>query len=135
MVHLLSGCGGNSHQVVADRNACLSCHNSSFAIDETAAYKMVNPVYSSTGELSVVVSGAKSFYVCQAMGTTQENKPPVPLLLRGPLSVTEGEPYEVSLEPGNYLLVIQDSGKVVSQLVIVDAATTQKTTDTITLKL
>ena len=58
-----------------------------------------------------------------------------PLLLRGPLSVTEGEPYAVSLEPGNYLLVIQDSGKVVSQLVIVDAATTQKTTDTIALKL
>ena len=132
----LTGCGTKAHQVVADESACLACHTSSFAVDRNGSFSTKGAVYSATGQLSVTVTGVDTFYVCRAMPTTQgENAIPVAILLRGPISITQGEPFALSLEAGNYLLVIQKDGKVKSQLVIVDASTAEKTVDAITLKL
>ena len=132
----LTGCSGNAHQVVTDKNACLSCHAAGFAVDESASYKMTGAVYSATGQVGVVVSGTKWFYVCRAVGTTVgSNKPPVPILLHGPITITEGEPHGIVLDPGNYLIVAQEGGVVRSQLLVVDPNTTEKPVNTITLKL
>ena len=132
----LTGCGTKAHQVVADQNACLSCHNASFAPAPDGKFSTSGAVYSATGQLTVTVTGVDSFFVCRAVPTTQGEKAiPVPILLRGPISVTQGEPYALTLEPGNYVLVAQKEGKVANALIIVDASTTQKTTDAITLKL
>ena len=132
----LTGCGAKAHQVVSDEGVCLSCHNDSFAVDRTGAYSTKGAVYSTTGQLAVTVTGADSFYVCRPMATTLGEKAiPVAILARGPISVTQGEPYALTLEPGSWLLVIQKEGKVASQLVIVGDSPAGKTVDAVTLKL
>ena len=132
----LAGCGTKSHQVVADQNACLSCHNASFAPALDGIFSTSGAVYSATGQLTVTVTGVDSFFVCRAVPTTQGEKAiPVPILLRGPISITQGEPFALTLEPGSYVLVAQKEGKVANQLIIVDASTAEKTTDAVTLKL
>ena len=132
----LTGCGAKAHQVVADESACLSCHNDSFAVSPGGAFSTKGAVYSTTGQLSVTVNGVDSFYVCRAMPTTLGEKAiPVAILARGPIGITQGEPYALTLEPGNWLLVIQKDGKVASQLVIVGDSPAGKTVDSVTLKL
>ena len=74
------------------------------------------------------------FYVCRPVATVDGAKlQPFPILRRGPINVTGGEPYALTLEPGAYLLVAQADGKVVSQYVIVDASAA-KTVDAVALK-
>ena len=132
----LTGCGTKAHQVVADESACLSCHKAPFAPAPDGKFSTSGAVYSATGQLTVTVTGEDFFFVCRAMPTTQGEKAiPVPILLRGPISVTQGEPFALTLEPGNYVLVAQKEGKVANQLIIVDASTAEKTTDAVTLKL
>ena len=134
----LTGCGAKAHQVVADEGVCLSCHNDSFAVDKspTAKWKSVDTVYSTTGQVAVTVNGVGSFYVCRPMATTLGEKAiPVAILARGPISVTEGEPYALTLDPGSWLLVIQKEGKVASQLIVVGDSPAGKTVDAVTLKL
>ena len=133
---VLAGCGSKAHQVVADEGVCLSCHNDSFAVDRNGTYSTKGAVYSTTGQLAVTVNGVDSFYVCRPMPTTLGEKAiPVAILARGPISVTQGEPYALTLESGSWLLVIQKEGKVASQLVIVGGSPAGKTVDAVTLKL
>ena len=132
----LTGCGTKAHQVVTDEGACLTCHKGDFAVDRSGKFSTSGAVYSTTGQLTVTVTGVDAFFVCRAMPTTQGEKAiPVPILLRGPISITQGEPFALALEPGNYVLVLQKDGKVANQLVIVDPSATGKTVDAVTLKL
>ena len=135
---MLAGCGTKAHQVVSSESVCLTCHKDNVAVDNspTAKWKAIDTVYSTTGQLAVTVNGADSFYVCRPMATTLGEKAiPVAILARGPISVTQGEPYALTLDPGSWLLVIQKEGKVASQLVVVGDSPAGKTVDAITLKL
>ena len=82
----LTGCGTKAHQVVTDEGACLTCHKGDFAVDRSGKFSTSGAVYSTTGQLTVTVTGVDAFFVCRAMPTTQGEKAiPVPILLRGPI--------------------------------------------------
>ncbi len=131
----LTGCSSASHPIVSDQNACISCHNSEFAAVPGGAFNTSGAKYSATGEVSVTLSGANSFYVCRAVGSNQgDNKTAIPLSYQGPIRVAEGEAYALSLEAGSYVLIVQDGDTRTSQVLIVDPGATS-TVDEITLKL
>ena len=134
----LTGCGAKAHQVVASEDICMTCHKDPIAVDAspTAKWKAVDTVYSTTGQVAVTVTGVDSFYVCRPMATTLGEKAiPVAILQRGPIYVTQGEPYALTLEPGSWLLVAQKEGKVTSQLIVVGDSPAGKTVDAVSLKL
>ena len=132
----LTGCSSKAHQMVADEGVCLTCHKGNVAVDPNGTYSTSGAVYSTTGQLSVTVNGVDMFYICRPMPTTLGEKSiPVAILAKGPIRVTQGEATDVTLEPGNWLLVAQKEGKVASQLVIVGDSPAGKTVDAVSLKL
>ncbi len=130
----LAGCGTGNHQVVSDVSACGTCHAPGFTADTSAQFRTSGAYYSATGKVELTIKGAERVYLCTAVGSNQgSNKEPVPILLKGPIPVIQGEAIPFELEPGSYLFVIQERKKVSSRLLIVDPTTTQKTTEAFTL--
>lgn len=134
LAFMLGGCS-SAHQAITGPDKCVTCHNSSYYADPSAGYSTAGAKYSATGALSVTVNGDNRFYVCTPTGSfAGSDAAPIPIISQT-ITVTEGEPYALTLDAGTYILVAQNNGKVSSQMIIVDAGTTESTTDAVTLSI